>query len=327
MIQFVCPRCGKVLKAPATYGGHKIACPGCGQRLQIPLASRHPTVLGILLPENAPSSSPGSGARTPATRPSSTAQPPQPAAPPAADICRCPSCSCLMRVPTTLAGRAVMCPKCKKELTVAGFADVPASPPVDNAPVDRSRPARKARGKRAGTHLGTCPGCGSSLHVPKELLGHRVQCSTCGQRLIPTAASSQTSRPPRPRGNTGKAVDVAAAEDDEPPRRSTPGSYQNVVNVNPQGGTDAPRGDQSDLRLPRHALPPLRMLYCWDYLLRRDPLRAGGSGGWFLRARQPAGGRSGLELPRARPRERPHGCGHMAWCRRMASALTHLLSW
>jgi hypothetical protein len=52
MIRFSCPTCKKVLQGTAQQGGQKIACPGCGQRLQIPTPRLDKTVLAGFVSEN-----------------------------------------------------------------------------------------------------------------------------------------------------------------------------------------------------------------------------------------------------------------------------------
>jgi DNA-directed RNA polymerase subunit RPC12/RpoP len=42
MVRYTCPRCKKSLESPASFAGQKLPCPGCGQRLQIPLPSTPP---------------------------------------------------------------------------------------------------------------------------------------------------------------------------------------------------------------------------------------------------------------------------------------------
>lgn len=42
VIRYGCPRCQKSLESPASLGGTKLTCPGCGQRLQIPLPPTPP---------------------------------------------------------------------------------------------------------------------------------------------------------------------------------------------------------------------------------------------------------------------------------------------
>jgi hypothetical protein len=74
MIRFACPTCRKVLKIADHCAGGKVACPRCGQRLQIPAAPAPPvrvrdrTILGESLPASpAPPPSPTPGAKPPAT--------------------------------------------------------------------------------------------------------------------------------------------------------------------------------------------------------------------------------------------------------------------
>jgi S1-C subfamily serine protease len=50
MIRFACPTCHKALSAPDEKAGLKLPCPGCGQRLQIPVPFASRTMLGELLP-------------------------------------------------------------------------------------------------------------------------------------------------------------------------------------------------------------------------------------------------------------------------------------
>jgi S1-C subfamily serine protease len=54
MIRFCCPTCKKILQATESQAGQKVACPGCGQRLQIPAPPRNKTVLGSILAGNDP---------------------------------------------------------------------------------------------------------------------------------------------------------------------------------------------------------------------------------------------------------------------------------
>jgi DNA-directed RNA polymerase subunit RPC12/RpoP len=42
MIYYTCPRCKRALESPASFGGQKLNCPGCNQRLQIPQPSTPP---------------------------------------------------------------------------------------------------------------------------------------------------------------------------------------------------------------------------------------------------------------------------------------------
>lgn len=42
MIRYTCPRCKRSLESPASFAGQKLNCPGCDQRLQIPLPSTPP---------------------------------------------------------------------------------------------------------------------------------------------------------------------------------------------------------------------------------------------------------------------------------------------
>jgi hypothetical protein len=51
MIRFQCPACNVILQGSDAQAGNKIACPKCGQRLQIPQPPANPTVLGKVLPE------------------------------------------------------------------------------------------------------------------------------------------------------------------------------------------------------------------------------------------------------------------------------------
>jgi hypothetical protein len=51
-IKFRCPTCNAVIKAPSKRAGHKVGCPGCSQRLQIP-APGH-TILAHLVQNRNP---------------------------------------------------------------------------------------------------------------------------------------------------------------------------------------------------------------------------------------------------------------------------------
>jgi DNA-directed RNA polymerase subunit RPC12/RpoP len=45
MIHYSCPRCSAILQAADQEAGSKVACPHCGQRLQLPLPPVNKTVL------------------------------------------------------------------------------------------------------------------------------------------------------------------------------------------------------------------------------------------------------------------------------------------
>jgi DNA-directed RNA polymerase subunit RPC12/RpoP len=52
MIRYLCPRCKKSLAAQDRDAGAKIACPHCGQRLQVPMPPTSKTMLGTLEDES-----------------------------------------------------------------------------------------------------------------------------------------------------------------------------------------------------------------------------------------------------------------------------------
>jgi hypothetical protein len=81
MIRFACPTCKGIFEAPDHCGGGKVACPGCGQRLQIPLPPRDKTVLAPLVPHqpSVPSAVASPSATVPAS--ATSAAPPAPPAP------------------------------------------------------------------------------------------------------------------------------------------------------------------------------------------------------------------------------------------------------
>ncbi|MBL8794607.1 MAG: hypothetical protein JNM56_11940 [Planctomycetia bacterium] len=124
MIAFSCPRCQHALTRHESEGGSKIACPGCGQRLQVPQPPRvdktvlgqlsndagNKTVIGELLP--APLLS------TPRSVAANPAPVPDPFVSSTALRCVCPGCQALMSVNPRRAGSLADCPRCKTTFEV-----------------------------------------------------------------------------------------------------------------------------------------------------------------------------------------------------------------
>jgi hypothetical protein len=118
------------LEAPAHKAGAKVACPGCGQRLQVSAPPRNRTVLGELLPGPAPS--PPKSAAQPRRR----ALPAPPKAPATApvrlvEVAPCQGCGTSFKIPEDMVGQWVQCPTCgllfTAETLPAGLELVPAA--------------------------------------------------------------------------------------------------------------------------------------------------------------------------------------------------------
>jgi DNA-directed RNA polymerase subunit M/transcription elongation factor TFIIS len=138
VIRFSCPGCERVVEVADDEAGHKMSCPTCGQRLQVPAPNR--TVLGKLEPR----------AEEPA-RPQ-----PKPAARDEADedlvpVEDCPECGKALQVPEEDLGRRVECPRCGKRFVARRLRK-------GRRDEDDDRPRRKRRSSD-----GVCRECGADL--------------------------------------------------------------------------------------------------------------------------------------------------------------------
>src|SRR5438094_201920 len=67
IIRYPCPRCRKPLESPAAAAGQKANCPDCGQRLQVPQASRPPANVPVRVVAAPPPAAPPPAAPPPVT--------------------------------------------------------------------------------------------------------------------------------------------------------------------------------------------------------------------------------------------------------------------
>lgn len=122
MIRFGCPTCRSVLESPERKAGDKIACPKCGQRLQVPAPPRNKTVLGTIFPEP-------SGQFRPVDPP---VRDPQPQATVANSVSlTCPTCKAVLSLPRTAIGFWTTCPKCREGFLASDDStpEQPVEPP------------------------------------------------------------------------------------------------------------------------------------------------------------------------------------------------------
>jgi DNA-directed RNA polymerase subunit RPC12/RpoP len=163
MISFGCPRCKTFLTRLDQEAGGKMACPSCGQRLQIPTPP-HKTVLGELIPPT--KTRLGELAAPTQTPPASSAGLPAAQQAPGAArmaVTRCPECRRSLDVPEDLIGCWVECPECTERFV---------------AEERQSRTFRRGFGRRRrrGTGWnGRCPFCGT-----KEPPIYRTEISQTG---------------------------------------------------------------------------------------------------------------------------------------------------
>jgi DNA-directed RNA polymerase subunit RPC12/RpoP len=126
MIRFACPTCQSVLDSPDDSAGDKLACPRCGQRLQVPTPPAPPpnkTVLGALLPgEGGPASAAGVAVT-------------------------CPGCGRTIPLRPEEMALAVECARCGTRFGPAGPQGTPPDPVRDALPGTGPRrgPRRKRR--------------------------------------------------------------------------------------------------------------------------------------------------------------------------------------
>jgi TM2 domain-containing membrane protein YozV/DNA-directed RNA polymerase subunit RPC12/RpoP len=100
VIRYSCPNCKATLESSEAEGGSKIACPTCGQRLQVPSAK---TILADPLPVDAPIGESVGVPKSPQKR---------------ADEKFCHECGAAIRA------KAVICPKCGVKQPSGGFDSV-----------------------------------------------------------------------------------------------------------------------------------------------------------------------------------------------------------
>ncbi len=127
--------CGKQISAPDKLAGKRAKCPGCGEALSIPAASK---------------------GNLPAKTSSGTAIP-----------VKC-ECGKSFAAPAKLAGKAVKCPACQKPIKVPGGAG--QGPPAASeggitAQCDSCGKSFRAPSKLAGKKVG-CPGCKQPVQIP-----------------------------------------------------------------------------------------------------------------------------------------------------------------
>lgn len=81
MIRYGCPKCRKALESPASFAGTKLNCPGCNQRLQIPLPPPPPAAPAAPVNKTILALGEPSAASMPQALPPAPQQPPVEAAP------------------------------------------------------------------------------------------------------------------------------------------------------------------------------------------------------------------------------------------------------
>ena len=165
MIRFACPSCRAGLQVTDKGAGQKIACPNCGQRLQIPAPPPRfdKAVLGEPIP-----------------------LPPADATHPV----HCPGCGRTNNVPTALLGKIVTCPHCSKRFVPTRSpatvspprAELPENPPDavgdDNPEIRSAAPDPVAF---------VCPKCGLTILLQQHQLGMKVRCARCKAHFVPNS--------------------------------------------------------------------------------------------------------------------------------------------
>jgi DNA-directed RNA polymerase subunit RPC12/RpoP len=113
MIAFACPRCTTRIERHDSESLTKVACPGCGQRLQVPQAPQPEaqTIMGKLLPVPAMLTS----RKPPEESPAKTIR------------CVCPHCQAVIKAPPKAAGSRAPCPRCGMKVEIP----VPRAEPLE----------------------------------------------------------------------------------------------------------------------------------------------------------------------------------------------------
>ena len=198
------------MKVPPTLIGKKIACPKCKIPLAISApASPQPSASQPSQPQPSVSdSSAAVAAPVPAKVPAAA---PAPAPDPGKKIkVTCENCEASMKVPPTLIGKKIACPKCKIPVAISAPASSPPNQPQPSvadssaavaAPVPTEAPAPAKEAPAPGEKIKfTCNNCEASMKVPPALIGKKIACPRCKQsvELLPPAASMVETESPAP---------------------------------------------------------------------------------------------------------------------------------
>jgi predicted Zn finger-like uncharacterized protein len=132
VLRFQCPVCKTVMQAPDDKIGKKVACPKCGQRLQIPAPPRG-TVLATPLPtQEVPNRQ-----QQPPPQIQGISQPPKPVLPdsdPELIPVPCPGCGRVILLPPNELSWTIECSRCGRRFVPRP----PSSPPPALLPVEES---------------------------------------------------------------------------------------------------------------------------------------------------------------------------------------------
>jgi DNA-directed RNA polymerase subunit RPC12/RpoP len=191
----------------------------------------------------------------------------------------CPTCGHKCRVPESTLGQRAKCPACANHFQCGSVSppSLATTPLPDEkpAPVQAAAQARAVQAQPDQNIHYRCPRCTRSLESPADMVGQKVNCPDCGQRLriprsseLPSVATS-TSTPltAEKSGARGASVEVTAVPLPAPP---APARRESCLECG-KDVTDRPR---------IHVCPDCGSLFCSAMCYREHRFHAHPSRRW-----------------------------------------------
>ncbi len=176
LLQFTCPKCGKLLKANPALAGQKTKCKQCAQLLIVP--SPEPEI-SPPMPVSASSQTTSApvGAGSPYSVQANEPDPLQLALTAPATV-SCPHCAGPLANDLSLAGQNVTCPHCGNGFLMPGSqTNTPQPVYLQSLPLPQTAAATV-----------NCPHCSNPVAMDYSLAGQNVSCPYCGNGLLMAGA-------------------------------------------------------------------------------------------------------------------------------------------
>ena len=254
-IKVSCSNCNATLNAPTTLIGKRIKCPKCKGPISVTDESKPPaetkqTAVSPIAPPTEPTSSAPIVAPTVAPDDTPKDTPKVATAPSEKIKVSCTNCDARLKIPTTLIGKLINCPKCKVPISVTDKPKPPAetnqtavspvdapSDPTSSAPIVAPSTPTATPAAPSGKVKTSCSNCNATLNVPPSLIGRQVPCPKCKQSIqltnpvdsIPATSPLNTEADPvdpapieQPQEESSTATEVerdSSSEDLQPSRR------------------------------------------------------------------------------------------------------------
>lgn len=163
VVQFLCPKCGKQLRAAAQHAGRRSKCPRCQTKVVIPEAEYR-------LEEEA-------------------SQPRSPQ--PAMLKVICPICQTVMQAEAAQVGQTIQCPECATRSTVVAPVERAAPKPRQKTSDDLYALADDDEPPVQKTYIPLhCGRCGTLMHAEPPQIGRPIECPDCGTKTVVPAPVS-----------------------------------------------------------------------------------------------------------------------------------------